>query len=203
MKLPRVISIVGRSGAGKTTLLEKIVRELARRGYRVGTVKHDTHGFEIDYPGKDSYRHFHAGADTTIILGPDKMAMVKRIHQPLSLDRVIRDFYSSKTVLGLDIVITEGFKRESKTRIEVVRKALSSEPISQPGEKVVAFVTNAKLPHSSIPQFGLNDVKKIVAFLLRLLDQRELQPSIPGSNSLRSNCRSIERKFICQAKRKK
>ena len=83
-----IVSIVGKSDAGKTTLLEKLIPELKRRGYRVATIKHDAHQFEIDHPGKDSYRHFHAGADWTIIGSPAKLALVRRLERELSLDEI-------------------------------------------------------------------------------------------------------------------
>ena len=67
-----IVSIVGKSGSGKTTLLEKVVAELTKRGYNVGTIKHDVHGFEIDYEGKDSWRHKKAGAKTVVLSSPDK-----------------------------------------------------------------------------------------------------------------------------------
>ena len=83
-----IVSIVGKSDAGKTTLIEKLISELKRRGYRVATIKHDAHRFDIDHPGKDSYRHFHAGADWTVIGSPDKIASVRRLERELTLDEI-------------------------------------------------------------------------------------------------------------------
>jgi molybdopterin-guanine dinucleotide biosynthesis protein B len=84
-----VISIVGRSNCGKTTYLEKLISEMKRRGYKVGIIKHDVHGFEIDQPGKDTWRHAQAGADVVCISSPQKMAMIKQVKQELSLDVVV------------------------------------------------------------------------------------------------------------------
>ena len=75
-----IISIVGKSNSGKTTLIEKIIPELKKRGCKVGTIKHDVHGFEIDYEGKDTYRHFQAGPDTVVIASSKK----EKNHTPLS-----------------------------------------------------------------------------------------------------------------------
>ncbi|MBI5778182.1 MAG: molybdopterin-guanine dinucleotide biosynthesis protein B [Planctomycetes bacterium] len=159
----RVISIVGKSGSGKTTLLEKIVRELARRGYHIGTIKHDTHGFEIDYPGKDSYRHFHAGSQMTMISGPDQIALVKRLAKPLALDETLRIFFKPHK---FDLIITEGFKRENKPKIEIVRKAISTEPICRnKGDQLAALASDIKITGYSVPQFGLNEIKKITDFI--------------------------------------
>lgn len=181
--MPKVISIVGKSSSGKTTLLEKVVRELAGRGFRIGTVKHDTHGFEIDHPGKDSYRHFHAGSRMTMILGPDRLALVKRFDKPPALDDALRVFFKDK-YHKLDLIITEGFKRGDKPKIEIVRsealrvrsapneasgrKAQSTEPICRPkGDRLVALVSDIKIPDYNVPQFGLNEIKKITDFIER------------------------------------
>lgn len=171
--MPKVISVVGRSNSGKTTLLEKVVKELARRGYRIGTIKHDTHGFEIDYPGKDSYRHFHAGSVQTMILGPAKLSLVRRLPKPLGINDVLKLFGRD-----LDLVITEGFKRGDKPKIEVVRRRVSSEPLCRnKGDNLKALVTDSEITGYSVPVFNLNDVRKITDF--------------------------IEEEFICQEKRKR
>ncbi|UCF95758.1 MAG: molybdopterin-guanine dinucleotide biosynthesis protein B, partial [Desulfobacterales bacterium] len=75
--VPPIVSTVGYSGSGKTTLLEKLIAELKQRGFRVGTIKHDVHGFEMDRPGKDSWRHKQAGASVTVISSPYQIGMVK------------------------------------------------------------------------------------------------------------------------------
>ena len=115
-----IVSIVGKSDSGKTTLLEKLIPELKRRGYRVATIKHDAHQFEIDHPGKDSYRHFHAGSDWTLIGSPAQLASVRRLERELTLDEIAAD------ISGVDIILTEGYKRETKRRIEVSRRERSA-----------------------------------------------------------------------------
>jgi len=89
-----VLSIVGKSDSGKTTLIEKLIPELKHRGYRVGTIKHDAHRFEMDHEGKDTYRHFHAGADTVLISSAEKMAMQKQygmftLNSPIDEDTAV------------------------------------------------------------------------------------------------------------------
>jgi len=88
--LPPVISVVGKSGVGKTTVLEKVIREIKRRGHKVGTVKHDTHGFDVDKPGKDSWRHARAGSDAVVISGPRKMALIRQLEGEMSLDDIVK-----------------------------------------------------------------------------------------------------------------
>jgi len=98
-----IVSIVGKSDSGKTTLLEKVVRELRSRGWRVATVKHDAHSFEIDHEGKDSWRHKQAGACMTIISSPSKIAVVTDTDHDHSLNE-IRDRF----VRDVDLIVTEG-----------------------------------------------------------------------------------------------
>ncbi|MEW5899593.1 MAG: molybdopterin-guanine dinucleotide biosynthesis protein B, partial [Bacillota bacterium] len=86
---PPLICIVGHSNTGKTTFLEKLIAEFKRRGYRVGAVKHYHGEFEIDRPGKDSWRFARAGADAVCVSAPDKVALIKKIERELSLDEII------------------------------------------------------------------------------------------------------------------
>ena len=110
-----VVCIVGFSGAGKTTVTVGLVAALKQRGLRVGTIKHDVHGFEIDRPGKDSWRHKQAGASTTIISSPAQIGLVKDVdhdHHPLELLPLLGE---------MDIVLVEGFKQADLPKIEVFR----------------------------------------------------------------------------------
>ena len=83
-----IVSIVGKSDIGKTTLIEKLLPELTGRGYRVATVKHDVHGFEVDREGKDSWRHKKAGAHTVVISSPQKIALIRDVEKDLTLEEV-------------------------------------------------------------------------------------------------------------------
>ena len=72
-----IVSIVGKSDSGKTTLIEKLIAELTRRGFRVATIKHNRHGFDIDHEGKDSWRHKRAGAVATVVASPGRAALIE------------------------------------------------------------------------------------------------------------------------------
>ena len=100
-----VVSIVGKSNSGKTTLLEKLIPELKRRGYRVATVKHDTHGFEVDQPGKDTWRLAQAGADAVVISSSDKLALIKRVRDELDVTILLIE-HDMKVVMGISECIT-------------------------------------------------------------------------------------------------
>ena len=158
MTIP-ILSIVGKSGSGKTTLLERLIAELKRRGYRVATIKHHAHpGFEIDQPGKDTWRHAQAGSDHVVIAAPDKIASIRRLERELSLDEI------AATITGVDIILTDGFKRAGKPSLEVVRAEQGLELVSDPS-KLVAVATDTRLA-VSVPQFRLDEAEKVVDWVV-------------------------------------
>lgn len=152
-----VVSIVGRSGVGKTTFLEKLIRELKRRGYRVGTVKHYEHDFDIDQKGKDSWRHAQAGSDVTVISSPQKVALIRRLEAEWPLDEIVA------AMLPVDIVLTEGYKHGDKPKIEVFRRALANELFCTKDE-LIAIVTDQPFD-MPVPQFGLDDASGVADLL--------------------------------------
>ncbi len=152
-----VISVVGRSNCGKTTYLEKLISELKKRGYKVATIKHDVHGFEMDTPGKDTWRHSQAGADIVCISSPQKMAMIQKVSQELLLDEVIA------YIKDVDIIFTEGYKREAKRKIEVFRQEVCDSPLCNK-EELLAMVADTIL-YSDIPHFSLDTATDLADFL--------------------------------------
>ncbi|MDZ4164012.1 MAG: molybdopterin-guanine dinucleotide biosynthesis protein B [Smithellaceae bacterium] len=151
-----IVSIVGKSDSGKTTLLEKLIRELCRRGYRVATIKHDVHGFDIDHEGKDSWRHKRAGAHVAIISSPHKVAVIEDVdkdHEIAELrDRYIRD---------VDLIMTEGYKRNPHPKIEVFRKELHRELLCGPGDNLLALASN-EWREVGVPCLDINDAQGLV-----------------------------------------
>lgn len=160
MSHPPIVSIVGKSNAGKTTLVEKLVPWLVKSGLKVGTVKHDVHGFEMDRPGKDSYRHKHAGASASIISSPTQIGMVMDADHDHTLKEVAERFYAH-----LDLVVTEGYKRESWPKIEVHRKELLRPLLATPEEGLIALVTDEPMP-VDVPQFALDDAQGVADFVV-------------------------------------
>lgn len=131
-----VISIVGKSNSGKTTLIEKLLPELKARGYRVATIKHDVHGFDLDQPGKDTWRHAQAGSDVVVISSPSKLAMIRKTDRDLSLDEVIA------RVDGVDLIMTEGYKRGDKPKLEVFQSTRYSEILCSDDETLFAIAAD-------------------------------------------------------------
>ncbi len=152
-----MICIVGRSQSGKTTLIEKLIPELKSRGYRIGTIKHSHHVFDFDKSGKDSWRHKDAGAETVVIASPGKIAMVKNDHHGSLED--LQKFFDD-----LDLVITEGYKNESRPKIEVVRAARNPDPLLAGDPNLMAVVTDAPLD-LPVPVFGLGDITGLADFI--------------------------------------
>ncbi len=163
-----LISIVGKSNSGKTTLLVKLIPELKRRGYRVATIKHHTHpDFEIDQPGKDTWRYAQAGSDVVILASPGKIATIQKLDQELSLDEI------SVHVPEADIILTEGYKSAGKPSIEVVRAERSLGIISDP-EQLLAVATDTRL-EIDIPQFDIDDVENIADFIEQWISKKVMK----------------------------
>lgn len=156
-KIIPVISIVGHSGAGKTTFLEKLIVELKARNIRVGIIKHHVHDIDIDRPGKDTWRHSRAGADTVAISTPGKVAVFKKVNREMDLDELVAMFNDH------DIILTEGYKKGNKPKIEVFRSAHAKKIISNPTE-LIAIVSDIECS-VGVPVFGLEDAAGVADFL--------------------------------------
>ena len=158
----KVVSFVAKSGTGKTTLLEKVIAQLKQRGYKVGVVKHDAHRFDIDHPGKDSYRLTAAGADTMLISSPEKLALVKKHAESPPIEELLPTYFSD-----MDIVLTEGFKKSSMPKIEINRQERSATLLCRGDEHdptLVAVASDAKL-ELDVPVLDLNDAAAVADFI--------------------------------------
>lgn len=145
-----VLTFVGKSGAGKTTFLEQLIPELKRRGLRLAVVKHDAHQFEMDKPGKDTWRFSQAGADAVAISNAVQTALMEHPARELTLNEVISRLPEA------DLVLTEGYKSEHNPKIELHRKELNR-PLLTPAEELVALVTDEPLPVPA-PQLDWGDI---------------------------------------------
>lgn len=154
-----IVCIVGASDSGKTTFLEKLIPELSGRGYRIGTVKHDTHGFEMDREGKDTWKHRKAGAGTIAISSPDRVATIRATEGEMDLTEVAARYFWNE-----DILITEGFKRSHYPKIEVFRTSVEPTPICGPKDNLMAVVTDDAI-QASVPSFHFEDVAGVADFI--------------------------------------
>lgn len=167
-----VVSIISKKNAGKTTLLVKLIPELKSRGYKVGTLKHDTHGFEIDHEGKDTYKHKQAGADTVVISCPWKISLIKDVDADLPIDDIVERYF-----MDMDIVLTEGYKRGGKPKIEVFRTGAHDTSLYQEcrDTSFVAMVSDRAL-QLDMPVFDINDIKGLADFIEKKFISSPLQP---------------------------
>lgn len=157
-----ILSIVGKSDSGKTTLLEKLVKELKSRGYRIATIKHDAHSFEIDHEGKDSWRHKQAGATISLISSPTKLALVQDTEKDYTLAE-IREAY----IRNVHLILSEGYKRERHPKIEVFRSQVHKELLCQGDDNLIAVAGDPKDPPSDVPVFDLNEPGPLCDFIER------------------------------------
>ena len=176
-----IISIVGKSDSGKTTLIEKLVPELTRRGYRIATVKHDVHGFEVDREGKDSWRHKKAGAHTVVISSPNKVALIRDVEKDLTLDEI-----REKLIQEVHLILSEGYKKDVQSKIEIFRKEKHQELLCAKEDNLIAIVSDQ--PFSvGVPCFDLEDMKGLANFI-----EKEFLKSRKGKEiSLKVNGRPI------------
>lgn len=160
----RVFGITGWKNSGKTTLTEKLVAEFARRGWKVSTVKHAHHDFDIDKPGADSFRHRQAGATEVAIVSDRRWALM---HELRDEDEPTLDAILSR--LGTcDIVLVEGYKREPHSKIETRRlEAKDRAPLSANDPHIVAIAADFATAGENLPVFDLDDTKSIADFIER------------------------------------
>ena len=157
-----VYSFIAYSGTGKTTLLEKLILEFKKRGFRVAAVKHDAHEFEIDYPGKDSWRMTQAGADVTIIASSTHAAIME--NRPVDTETLL------SRIADVDIILTEGYRYGNWPKIGIFREA-AGKPLPEVEGAYLAVLCDTPY-ETSVPCFGLNDVKTLADFLIEDLQHR-------------------------------
>jgi molybdopterin-guanine dinucleotide biosynthesis protein MobB len=158
----KAVSFVAKSGTGKTTLLEKVIFCLKERGYRVGVIKHDAHRFDIDHPGKDSYRLTAAGADTMLISSPEKLAIVKKHVASPPIEELLSTYF-----IDVDIVLTEGFKKSSLPKIELHRQGRSASLLCRGEEHdpTLAAVASDERLELDVPLLDLNNAVMVADFI--------------------------------------
>lgn len=153
-----VIGFSAFSGTGKTTLMERVIRLLTEKGVRVAVIKHDGHGFEIDRPGKDSYRHTQAGAQTVVLTSPDKTAVIDQTGY--TLEQCI------EKITEADVILVEGFKHAAIPRIGLCRKA-TGKGLPEPSDNYIAVVTDDESVKITVPRFSLDDAKGLADFIIK------------------------------------
>ncbi|MGI5901784.1 MAG: molybdopterin-guanine dinucleotide biosynthesis protein B [Desulfitobacteriia bacterium] len=157
--VPVICFVAAKSGTGKTTFLEKLIREMTVRGYNIGVIKSDVHGFEMDVPGKDTWRFAQAGAKATAIIGPDKYALIQKTAQKKTLEDV------TPLIQGVDIIFVEGYKAAQRPKIEVVRRELGTEVVSEV-ENLIAVLTDVEELSLPVPILNINDYQGVADLII-------------------------------------
>jgi molybdopterin-guanine dinucleotide biosynthesis protein B len=163
----RVFGFAGWSGSGKTTLIEQVIPRLVARGMRVSLVKHAHHSFDIDRPGKDSYRHRHAGCDEVLITSGTRWALMHELRgQP---ELTMREALARLS--PCDIALIEGYKTSSVPKLEIWRARVGKPLLFPRDPHIVAIATDSRdlLPFSEakrLPVFGLEDYDDIATLVM-------------------------------------
>ncbi len=159
----KVIGVAGFKNAGKTTLVEKLVIDLTGRGFRVSTVKHAHHSFDIDHEGRDSFRHRKAGATEVAVVSRGRWALIHELRgesEP-SLDDILGK------LAPCDLVIVEGYKRDGHDKIEVRNLALDHPHLAGEDPTIVAIAATGAIPDALMPVFDRDDVGALSSFIIR------------------------------------
>jgi molybdopterin-guanine dinucleotide biosynthesis adapter protein len=158
-----VIGVAGFKNSGKTTLVEKLVRHLTAQGYRVSTVKHAHHSFDIDHEGRDSFRHRKAGASEVAVISNERTAIIHELRgaEAPSLEQVLAQ------LKPCDLVIVEGYKRDTHDKIEVRNLDLDHPMLAGDDPTVIAIAANGAIDNSSVPTFDRDDVSSLALFIVR------------------------------------
>ena len=158
----RIIGLAGWSGSGKTTLLTKLIPRFTARGKRVSTLKHAHHNFDVDRPGKDSFEHRSAGATEVLVVSGNRWALMHELRgapEPALPDLLAK-------LSDVDLVLIEGFKRESFPKLEIHR-VVNGKPLLHPDDPwIVAVAADSPLPQATVPVIDLNDIDGITDLLL-------------------------------------
>ncbi len=157
-----VYGIIGWKNSGKTSLMERLVAEIARRGFSVSTVKHVHHDVDLDQPSKDTWRHRAAGAKEVVLASAHRFALMAE-HRGAEPELSVL----LARLAPVDLVLVEGYKRDAHPKIEVFRKEAGHDLI-QPGDRMVrAVATDMALPGLTVPVLDLNDAGAVADFILR------------------------------------
>lgn len=160
----KVIGFAGWSGSGKTTLIEKVITLLQARGLAVSLIKHAHHEFDVDFPGKDSYRHRHAGCREVLITSANRWALMHELRgrEEMSLDEALHQ------LSPCDLVLVEGFKHAPIAKIEIYREVVGK-PLLFPNDPHIVAIASDGPVATVLPKLDLNQPQAVAEFIVRTL----------------------------------
>jgi molybdopterin-guanine dinucleotide biosynthesis protein B len=155
------VSVVGRAKVGKTTFLVKLIAELTKRGYDVAVIKHTVHAFDFAQPGKDTHKHTQAGATAVALASARELVLTRPLDHEMAIDQIA-------PLLGnVDLILTEGYKRADKPKIEVSRRELGTELVSRKSD-IIAVVSDHDID-LEVPKFSLDDAPGVADLIKALV----------------------------------
>jgi len=157
----KVFGVVGWKNTGKTGLVERLVAEISGRGFRVSTIKHAHHVFDVDQPGRDSYRHREAGAVEVMLASRKRWALMHELRDEAEWE--LDDLLTKMT--GVDLVLVEGVKLARHDKLEAYRSVVSKPLISNDNSSILAIASDAELD-TALPVLDLDDTGAISDFIL-------------------------------------
>jgi len=161
--MPPVLAIIGKKNSGKTTLIEKLIPELIHLGLRVGTIKHHHGTISMDHPGKDTWRHKQAGANTVVLSSPTGLGVIRDTPGEIPVQELVDLYFSD-----MDLVLTEGYKKAPLPKVEIFRSTVHAEPLPDPGADLIAIMGDIEVARD-IPFFGLSETRQLAEFLVERL----------------------------------
>ena len=158
----KIFGFAGYSGSGKTTLIEKLIPLFVQRGLKVSLIKHAHHTFDVDQPGKDSFRHRHAGCSEVLVTSSRRWALMSELRgaaEPTLKEQMAR-------LSPCDLLLVEGFKHEAIPKLEVYRAEVGEAMIHPHDANIVAVASDAKVD-TQLPQLDLNKPEAVAEFVLQ------------------------------------
>ena len=159
----KIFAITGHKNTGKTNLLERVLKEMVSRGITVSTIKHAHHDTDIDHPGRDSYRHRQAGASQVILSTKNRWAIMTELRgsPEAKLENII------KSMNPVQLILIEGYKDNLYSKIETFRQEINKPLLARSNGTIKAVASDTSIQDLKVPNFNLNDTKKITNFVLQ------------------------------------
>lgn len=169
----KVFGLVGWSGSGKTTLMVRLLPVLVTRGYRVSTMKHAHHDFDVDQPGKDSYEHRHAGATEVLVTSARRWALMHELRDEPELEPAAL----IARMTPVDLLLVEGFKAQPHDKLEIWRRGNGDKPLLAASDpSIVALASDGSLDPAAVPDLPILDVDDVPAVADFIIGHCRLAP---------------------------
>ena len=166
MDLGKCFGIAGWKNSGKTSLVASLVTHISNRGFKVSTIKHAHHAFDLDTPKTDSYKHREAGANEVILVSSNRWAIQ---HELRGLEEPNFETMLAK-LTPCDLVLVEGYKRENIAKLEIIGPDSERDALWPNDNNIKAIASDTQIENCPLPHYHRNDIKKIADFILEVCE---------------------------------